>query len=212
MKSVLPPVLSFLIALAISLAAKAQIEVLDVVYNGTGCPAGTVSAAFAPGTTQFSLLYSAFSLEVGGQEDKKDRGNCEVIIKLNLPEKTALIVESADFRGYAFLDAGVKARHQIEVQTGPDKLSTFGFDREALRGPMDDNFYLRLERPYSKPNKLHCHRIEKRNQNRKVDAKIKIRTRFHLKGGGPNKLGMITVDSLDGTLEQRYVLGLKTCE
>lgn len=183
-----------------------QIQVLDVSYQGNGCPGGSVSATFAPAYNQFSVLYSDFTAQVG-DSIKKDHVSCDITMRLRLPPGTALSVDGADFRGFVFLEPGVIARHKIDFQIGPDKLSTFGFDREPFRGPIETSYFLRAERPNHKPAKLHCHGKGKG----KDELKIKIRTNVKLHGGSPESQGLMTVDSADGQVEQRYLVSLKKC-
>jgi len=183
-----------------------QVQVLDVTYGGTGCPGGTVDTTFAPQNNQFSVLYSAFDVSVGGDAPAgNDQKSCDVHIQLRLPPGATLNVEAADFRGFVALDEGVSAQHSVDHKVGSTKVSNFGFGTQTFQGPYQDAYFIQNIRPNVKDNKPKCH-------PHKNEIAVKIRTRIKMKGGDQNHQGLMTVDSADGKLEQKYHFTLRKCD
>lgn len=182
-----------------------SVQVLNVSYGGTGCPAGSVDTTFAPQNNQFSVLYGAFEVAVGGEVPlKNDQKMCDVRIDLRLPQGTTLNIEAADFRGFVLLDHGVSADHSVDHQVGSTKVSNFGFGTQTFNGPIQDTYFIQNIRPNLK-DKVKCH-------PHKNDITIKIKTRIKMKGGDPTRMGLMTVDSADGKIEQKYHVSLRPCQ
>ncbi|TDD37651.1 DUF4360 domain-containing protein [Actinomadura sp. KC06] len=66
--------------------------------NGSGCPPGTVKVA--PDPDGFTIKYSGYTASVGGDAKPTDsRKNCQVSLKVTVPEGLTYAVEKVDFRG-----------------------------------------------------------------------------------------------------------------
>lgn len=210
MKTMNLSLFGFVFVLLAALFAEAQslssVKVLGVTYSGSGCPQGSVQTVISPEVNQFSILYDNFTMDVGGQTNETtDTKSCEVQIRMKLPFGTALNVESADFRGFISLDGGVIAHHQVQHQVGSNKLATFGFGNQIFQGPVQKNYLIQSQKPdFKLPKALRCLPLKK-------EVTLSVRTRIKMTGGEGARLGLMTVDSADGRIEQRYVLSLTRC-
>jgi hypothetical protein len=193
-------------AFASEAADLSSVQITSVTYKGSGCPDGSVHTVFSPASGQFSILYDAFSVNVGGiTRETTDVRGCEVNIGLKLPFGYAINVESADFRGFVALDGGVIAQHTVDHQVGSNKLASYGFGTQIFAGPKQENFLIQSQRPNIKlPKLLQCLPL-KQNTN------LMVRTHVKITGADGPRQGQLTVDSADGQIEQKYVLSLRKC-
>ncbi|WP_171064405.1 DUF4360 domain-containing protein [Actinomadura soli] len=71
--------------------------------NGSGCPPGTVTAIPNPGS--FTLKYSGHTAKLGGDAKPTDaRKNCQISLKVTLPEGLVYAVERVEHNGTANLE------------------------------------------------------------------------------------------------------------
>jgi hypothetical protein len=181
-----------------------EIELERVEYGGPGCPAGTVSAILSPDASELTVLFDAFETRVGA-DISHARSNCEVKLRFKKPRLWSYKIESVDFRGFVHLDAGVRAEQKVDFQNGPSHAGfnkSFGYQR--WQGPVSENYMLRTIKPLNGPDLLSCLPAKK-------NAEIKIRSSIEIKGGGAWKGGMMSVDSADGRMVQRYRLSWISC-
>ncbi|MGZ5278586.1 MAG: DUF4360 domain-containing protein [Pseudobdellovibrionaceae bacterium] len=210
MKTMTVSMLGLALILISAFAAEAKdlssLKVTGVTYAGSGCPQGSVQTVFSPDAGQFSILYNSFSLNVGGATlESTDTRGCEVSINLKLPFGYAINVESADFRGFVALDGGVIAQHTVDHKVGSNKLATYGFGTQIFTGPTQENYFIRSEKPkINLPKLVQCLPL-------KQNTTLMVRTRVKMTGGDGPRQGLMTVDSADGQIEQRYVLSLRRC-
>lgn len=207
----LPTSLTLLSAVTVSTLvtlqpAHARVQITSLVYGGTGCPQGSVSAAVSPDGSALTILYSSFVANVNGAQ-RVDAKNCKVTMKIAKPVITALVLESADFRGFVGLEAGVYGQQKVDVVTsygGPRFVNQqFAFDRFA--GPVSQNYLLRSVQPVQvQGNLLDC-----AAQLRK-DTKLEFSTQVQLQSQSGGQ-GMYTVDSTDGRMQQSYRFKLVNC-
>jgi hypothetical protein len=182
------------------------VQVVNVSYQGDGCPQGSVQTAFAPNVSEFSILYSALTMNVGGPTGQTtDSRGCEVQIRLKVPFGYTINVESADFRGFVSLDGGVMAQHSVEHQVGTNRLATYGFGTQLFVGPRSENYLIRSQKPNLQlPRLLQCLPLRR-------ETTLSVRTHIKMTGGETSHLGLLAVDSADGKIEQKYSLSLKRC-
>ncbi len=204
--SFLGALLTLLMSAASFAADLHSVQILDVHYNGAGCPAGSVDTTFSPDNAEFSILYDAFTMQVGGQTGQTtDAKNCEVQIHMHVPYGYAVNVDSADFRGFVGLDSGVFAEQNVNHQFGSNRFATYGFGAQIFAGPRQENYFLRSIRPTTRLSKLlQCFPVRQ-------DTNLSIRTHIKMTGGNSSHQGLMTVDSTDGKVEQHYKVSLRSC-
>jgi len=88
-----------------------EIEIQDVKYAGSGCPAGSVSKSLSDDLTVMTLLFDNYIVSTGPQVAiTESRKNCQLNIKLKYPQGWQYSVFSADFRGFAAIAAHSKGQ------------------------------------------------------------------------------------------------------
>ncbi|GAA0232502.1 DUF4360 domain-containing protein [Cryptosporangium japonicum] len=88
--------------------------VVDLVtVNGSGCPEGTAAVSLSQDATAFTVTYSAYLARVGpGAHATEFRRNCQLGLRVHVPQGFTYAVAKADYRGYASLARGARAVEQ----------------------------------------------------------------------------------------------------
>lgn len=190
-------------------SAEAWLQVERAEYWGTGCPSNSVSVQVDPSGRSFSVLYDQMDSRVDAHHTQ-DRKTCKLVLKIRKPKNLSYQVESADFRGFVNLDRGVVAVHRAKIQTGSVKvmqqLST-ELGSQSWQGPVSQSFYTTTQRLIENDNEHRLACLPKLNQN----PEIIIETEIMVRHRGGNRYGQLTVDSVDGRLEQKYNLRWTNC-
>ncbi|HUP57280.1 MAG TPA: DUF4360 domain-containing protein [Bdellovibrionota bacterium] len=123
----------FLLWLPIAMADDAP------VFSGSGCPAGSVSVAFAPDHSAVSVLFDRFTVEAGGASlPKKASKDCRITIPVEVPKGMQVAVGRIDYRGFFDLPAHARARlvvkNAFRGNGGPEVKRDFG-------GPATSDFF-----------------------------------------------------------------------
>jgi hypothetical protein len=126
-----------------SLASEAQLvnklKLDNVSYKGAGCPQGSVQVSISPDQGALSFLFDQYSVMV--PREGRVSGNCNLRFQMTPPYGYQLKVLKIDYRGFAALSAGAKARlhSEVHVQRGTEgrDISTTNHD---LVGPTTDIF------------------------------------------------------------------------
>jgi Domain of unknown function (DUF4360) len=64
-----------------------QVSLVDVVYGGSGCPAGTLSKAISDDKQLITLLFDQYEVESGpGIPPSKNRAACQLNLKMHFPQ------------------------------------------------------------------------------------------------------------------------------
>ena len=188
------------------MASAQQLQLQSVEYAGTGCPQGSVTAQLAPDGSALTVLYDRFDLRVGA-DTTQGMQDCKIVLRLKKPLLAGFRIESADFRGFIYLDPGVVADQQVRVGSGSIKelrqiTTEFGYQR--WQGPVNQNFNLTTVRPLKTPPILDC--IPPRE-----NTQIVIESKIRVGQAGGSRIGQLTVDSVDGRIVQRYNLKWVNC-
>lgn len=182
-----------------------QVSIQSVTLAGSGCPAGTARAVLAPDGSSLTVMYDQFEARADSAQPLA-RKNCEVLVKIRKPVIYAFAVESADFRGFVGLDHGTRATQKVKVETGSGKLAKVNVNlaQQAWRGPLNENFTISAVKPVEGLKYLSCFQPKK-------DAQLKIKSEIVVENGGGSSQGLITIDSFDGSLVQKYNLKWINC-
>jgi hypothetical protein len=90
-----------------TIAPPSGVTIKGISYAGSGCAAGTVAGALSSDLTTITLLYGSFIAQAGpGLPPTDARSNCQLNVQLELPQGWQFSVFKADYRGYAFIEAG----------------------------------------------------------------------------------------------------------
>nr|WP_211225646.1 DUF4360 domain-containing protein [Amycolatopsis nigrescens] len=176
--------------------------VIDVVtVNGSGCPRGTAAVATATDNSAFTVTYSDYIAQVGeGSEPTDLRKNCQLGLRLHIPQGFTYAVSQADYRGFAHLAKGAQAVQQASYYiqgTSPTTRSTHPFG-----GPYSDNWQFTDKTETAHLVFAPCG--EERNLN--VNTELRVSA-----GSSGNSSSFVTMDSTDGGVSTKYHFHWKKC-
>ena len=127
---------------AVAGAAHAQsgIALGTPAYGGTGCPAGSVSAALSPDNTSLSLLFDEYVVEAGQSVGRSfDRKSCNIAIPVHVPQGYSVSVLSIDYRGYNMLPARASSQFNVEYFFAGRQGPMF---TRSFRGSLDSDYLI----------------------------------------------------------------------
>jgi hypothetical protein len=116
-----------------------DITIAVVAINGSGCPAGTATVAVASDNTAFTVTYQDFLARIGPGAAPTDlRKNCQLSIRVNVPQGFTYAVAQARYEGNANLAAGSTGLERASVYFQGRSHTTF-FDH-TLEGPFNGDW------------------------------------------------------------------------
>ncbi|MEU8464102.1 DUF4360 domain-containing protein [Streptomyces sp. NPDC029003] len=179
---------------------KIVIELATV--NGSGCREGTAQVAVAPDNTAFTVTYSEYMAQVGpGAPPTAFRKNCQLNLRVHVPNGFTYAIVQADYRGFGFLHPGASGveRANYYFQGMPQTAQR----THTFSGPLDDNWQTSDKTEYADLVWAPCG--EKRNFN--------INTELRVNGGtsSPNATSFMAMDSTDASVNTLYHLAWQTC-
>lgn len=169
---------------------------------GNACPASSVQAALSPDGSAISILYSQFHADVGGPLFGAAHRDCEIQIELSKPNDLTPQLISLDMRGFVSLDAGMGAQEWSELEMDYGRAS-HEFSRVQFSGPISQSYVLSARRPTATQQLPRC--------NSSPLSHFRINSHFRVEGGSPDRVGTLSVDSLDGLMVHTYHLDWKAC-
>lgn len=179
-----------------------QVTIKRVTYSGPGCPAGTVAHNVAPDAKAFTLLFSEFIAEAGpGVPGGRNKTSCRVTVDFRYPSGWTYSLFKVDYRGFVSLESGVSAkkRSTYYFQATPNLATVF---EKNFRGPYDSDFQITDFAGMSEIVWSSCERIRAFN----IDTEISVSNT-----GLPDSTGLLTVDSVDGSLYHVYGIRWARC-
>lgn len=181
-----------------------DIEIENIIYNGSGCPFGTVAENVSPDKQAFTITFSDFIAEAGpGLPLSSGRRNCQLTIDLTIPQGWQFSISSFDYRGFAFLDLGVHARYTTNYYFQAESGST-PFSRN-LYGEFDDLFQFRENFPIETVVWSPCGITRALNVNTSVFVRNTNSSSY------PYAQGIIGTDSIDGQVTQVWGITWRQC-
>jgi hypothetical protein len=88
---------------------KVTVEVQTV--NGSGCPAGSATVRARADNTAFVVSYNDFLAYAGGGANLvESRKNCQINVRVHVPQGFTYAIAQAEYRGFAHLAAGATAQ------------------------------------------------------------------------------------------------------
>lgn len=117
-----------------------ELRLEEPTYGGTGCPAGSASAALSPDKKSLTLLFDQYAVSTGGATNKiSDRKACNIAVPVHVPSGMTISIFKIDYRGFNNLPLGAYAMFNVEYffagTRGPGYRKTFN-------GPLSDNYLL----------------------------------------------------------------------
>jgi hypothetical protein len=116
--------------------------VIDVVtVNGSGCPAGNAAVAVAPDNTAFTVTFSDFTSGVGpGFSPSEFRKNCQLALRVHVPQGFTYAIAGYDHVGFLSLAAGARATLRSDFYFSGAVALPLIFHN--FQGPLVDDFHV----------------------------------------------------------------------
>lgn len=181
-------------------ADKIVIKVATV--NGSGCPQGTTAVAVSEDNTAFTVTYSDYLAQAGGNSDPTaSRKNCQLSLIVHVPQGFTYAIASADYRGYANLQPGAsgvqRASYYFQGSSGTV------YKNHNFAGALNDNWQATDTTDWAQLVYAPCG----------VQRNFNINTEIRVNAGttSPSKVSFMTMDSTDGDISTVYHLAWKEC-
>ncbi|MFF8943332.1 DUF4360 domain-containing protein [Streptomyces sp. NPDC014864] len=177
--------------------------VIDVAtVNGSGCPQGTAAVAVSPDNTAFTVTYSEYLAQAGGNSDPTAfRKNCQLNLIVHVPQGFTYAIASADYRGFASLQSGANATQKASYyfQGSPNT----AVKSHPFSGPYNDDWQATDSTDWAQLVWAPCGVL--RNFNINTELRVNAGT------SAPGKVSFMTMDSTDGDISTVYHLAWKEC-
>ncbi|MEV7027276.1 DUF4360 domain-containing protein [Kitasatospora sp. NPDC093558] len=178
--------------------------VIDVAtINGSGCPAGTAAVAVSPDNTAFTVTYSQYLAQIGvGSKPTDFRKNCQLNLRVHVPQGFTYAIASTDYRGYAHLENGAVGVQRAGYYFQGQAQTAYGTHR--FTGPRDDNWQATDTVEVAALVWAPCG--EERNFNINTELRVAAGT-----SDPSTTTSFMTMDSTDGSINTVYHLAWKLC-
>lgn len=182
-----------------------QVAIQKVDARGSGCAAGTVSANLSPDGEAMTLIFDDYSVEGTANEDRlgKTKKDCNIQMRIATPPGWTFSILSLTLRGYADLDPGVNGTQSAKYRLGRNRRDT-ELSKLKLTGEYRDNYEQSFDLPVASANWSDCSGTA---QTLDLATSISVRGERRATGGG-----VMTVDSLDGEMNQEYGIVWRRCD
>ena len=186
--------------------AAASVEIESVGISGQGCPQGSVHPTISPNGAALSILFDRFNGQVE-PGTKVVRVVCDIKLVLRKPLDMTFAFQSADFRGFVNLEAGVRAVQKVRLIGGFDEngVREANMSQQKWVGPVSENFEISAVQPEEGAQLVGC-------AKRKNKTQIRLRTVIALHNKKTAGSGVVMVDSFDSGMLQRYNLQWAKCQ
>ncbi|WP_405612987.1 DUF4360 domain-containing protein [Streptomyces sp. NBC_00076] len=179
-----------------------KIIIKVATVNGSGCPQGTAAVAVSEDNTAFTVTYSDYLAQAGGNSDPTAfRKNCQLSLVVHVPGGFTYAIASADYRGFASLQRGASGNQRASYyfQGSSDTVSK----NHPFTGPRDDNWQATDTTDW--PQLVYAPCGVQRNFNINTELRVTAGTQ------SPGKVSFMTMDSTDGDISTVYHMAWKEC-
>ncbi len=196
--------LGLLITSSLSIAAAQDAAVVpssflikNIRSMGDACRPGTVAVDISSDNEAFTVSFSDFIAEEGPDAVHDNRRVCRLVFDTEQDANWEYAILGLTMRGFAQLDAGLTARQEI-------RFGTLGSEGEGVirfKGPIAEDYLHAEQLPLQKIKWSGC-----RPKANDAVRDFAVNASAVIRGGGRNTRGsgLLTVDSIDGQLEQVY--------
>ncbi|MFI6099398.1 DUF4360 domain-containing protein [Lentzea sp. NPDC051213] len=167
-----------------------RLEVVTV--NGSGCPAGDADVTTTDRT--FSVGYHTFLARAGGGSAPTDfRKNCQLNIRVNVPEGYTYGLQKTSYRGYVHLQEGASALTRISTYLqGSSETKSVS---QAFTGPASESWQVSYRPSQAEIVWAPCG--EQRNININAELRVTLGT------ADPERLNFSIAESSTGAVRVR---------
>ncbi len=180
-----------------------KITVDVVTVNGSGCPQGTAAVAVADDNTAFTVTYSQYTAEAGAGSGPTDfRKNCQLVLRVHVPQGFTYGIASADYRGFAHLERGATALERAR----------YYFQGNSDTDYVDHTFSGYYNDDWQRTDTTDAAAIVYQPCGQTRDFNINTSLRVRSGSSDPNApVSFITMDSTDGSVRTTYHFAWKRC-
>lgn len=174
-----------------------------VTVNGSGCPAGTAAVAVSPDNTAFTVTYSNYMAQVGvGSLPTDFRKNCQLNMRVLVPQGFTYAIARADYRGFASLAAGANAVEKANYyfQGMPQTVAK----SHTFNGPYNEDWQASDVTEVAQLVWAPCG--ERRNFNINTELRVNAGT-----SDPKTTTSFATMDSTDASISTTYHLAWERC-
>ncbi|MBT2213439.1 DUF4360 domain-containing protein [Actinomadura sp. NEAU-AAG7] len=176
------------------------IEVLTV--NGSGCPAGTAAVTPASDDSAFTVTYSDYLAQAGGNSKPTDfRKNCQLALGIHIPQGFTYAIASADYRGFASLANGASGLERANYYyQGMQQTTPIS---HSIKGKYSDSWQFTDRTPWAELVWKPCGE----------DRILNVNTELRVDKGtsAPGDTSFMSFDSTDGNVKTVYHFEWKKC-
>ena len=177
--------------------------VIDVAtVNGSGCPAKSAAVAVSADNTSFTVTYSNFMAKVGPGAGSTDFiKNCQLNLRVHVPQGFTYAIAEADYRGFAHLEPGATGQEKANYYFQGMPQTTAATHK--LDSPLDDDWQTTDTTDVAGLVYKPCG--EERNFNINTELRVGLGT------SDPSKTSFVAMFSTDGGITTTYHFAWETC-
>jgi len=173
-----------------------------VTVNGSGCPADTAAVAVASDNTAFTVTYSKYLAQVGvGATPTDFRKNCQLDLRVHIPQGFTYAITEADYRGFAHLENGASGMERANYYF--QGMSQTARVTHVFNGPFSDDWQSTDRADVASLVYAPCG----------VDHNVNVNTELRVSRGtsDPETTSFMAMDSTDGGVNTVYHVTWKQC-
>jgi hypothetical protein len=177
---------------------------IDVVtVNGSGCRAGTAAVAVSPDNTAFTVTYSEYMAQVGvGAKPTDFRKNCQLNLRVNVPQGFTYGIAQTDYRGFGHLERGATGTERANYYF--QGMSETAHKSHSWKGPLSDD--------WQATDKVEVAAIVYHPCGERRNFNINTELRVSAGSSDPKKTtSFMSMDSTDGAINTKYHFSWKRC-
>ncbi|MFD2472243.1 DUF4360 domain-containing protein [Amycolatopsis silviterrae] len=178
--------------------------IIDVAtVNGTGCPPDTAAVSVSADNTAFTVTYSQYTAQVGVGAGPTDfRKNCQIGLRVHVPQGFTYGIASADFRGFAHLENGAYGVERANYYFQGNSPTQYASHK--LNGFLDADWQ------FTDATEIDAIVYQPCGQERNLQINTELRA--YAGTSDPKKTtSFVTMDSTDGSVTTVYHFAWKTC-
>jgi hypothetical protein len=176
-----------------------RITIDKLKVNGSGCRPATVATAISPDNQAFTVTYSEYIASLGPDTKAKDtHKECQITLRLNVPDGITYGIATADYRGFALLKPKVVGTHSAAYSFNGGAAPVVTSRQRT--GPWEEDWQV-TDHPAS-PVFGPCGK----------ERKLQIDTQLALTAPSPQtETSVVGMDSTDADFASTYHLAWKKC-
>lgn len=204
-----------------------SVRIIGVEYTGTGCPQGHADASISEDAQTLIVMFDQFVVDTakdaapnshGWGPSANARKNCTLTVRMEAPEGYTYTFNQLDVYGYANLEKQTVG--QLVTQFGfpnaflpSTQLRYFPLGNHIIKGEYSGDFHKSDVVKGHMANGNAWGSCRRKGNGRETSVSIAIQ--MSILGGGifnKNKAGMMAIDTVDGSVANRYGMTWSKCK